>query len=194
LPSTRLISSRNALRLFGWASSALVGRNAYELFHPDDVERITADHARHTDGRDTPGIVQYRLRCADGHYAWVETRSEPHHVGGVLHRIVCITRDIHLEREQRERAEHAERALVRASRLAQTGDLARAVGHEINGLHPTLPRALDAAFGGKARTVTLGTRLLMTERIRTIVGAPNAAVRPQRAKTGSDAPLTNGAS
>ena len=164
-----VFASRNAFRLFGWAPSALVGRNAYELFHPEDVERIAADHARHTDGGDTPGVVQYRLRCADGHYVWVETRSEPHHVGGVLHRIVCITRDIHVEREQRERAEHAERALVRASRHAQTGDLARAVGHEINGLLGAALLLLDTSGDTGARDVRGEVREALI-RIRDVMG------------------------
>ena len=164
-----LFASLNSDRLFGWPSTALVGRNAYELFHPDDVKRIASDHARHADGDDTHGIVQYRLRCADGHYVWVETRSEPHHVAGALHSIVCITRDIHVEREQRERADHAERALFRAERLVQIGDLARAVGQEINGLLGVALLVLDTSSDEGARDVRGEVREALV-RIREVVG------------------------
>ena len=68
-----LFASSNAERLTGWTAEELVGRNAYDLFHPDDLDAVSADHAAHRQGRDRR--VRYRLRRKDGSYRWFETRS-----------------------------------------------------------------------------------------------------------------------
>lgn len=75
--------------LSGWERDQLVGRDPYLLFHPDDVADVQAAHARTLDGS-APASMQYRLRCADGSYRWVETtnRMTPHG------EIVAITRPI----------------------------------------------------------------------------------------------------
>lgn len=75
--------------LFGWEPEQLVGRDPYLLFHPDDVPDIQAAHAATLD-RDGPVSVQYRLRCADGSYRWVETTARTVPDGG----IVAVTRQI----------------------------------------------------------------------------------------------------
>ena len=74
---------------------ALIGRNGYDLCHPDDVERIAASHARLFEG---PQTVEYRLRTAGGAWRWVETRCQALIVGSALSRIVIVTRDVHQRR------------------------------------------------------------------------------------------------
>lgn len=74
---------------FGWETDQLVGRDCYLLFHPDDIPDIQTVHARTLDH--VRGLsVQYRLRCADGSYKWVETTSRMTPEGN----IVAITRQI----------------------------------------------------------------------------------------------------
>lgn len=92
--------SKNCESLFGWKEEDLLGRSAYELFHPEDLPRIAEDHARHGEG--TPGLVRYRLRCGSGGYRWVETRSRASADGRW---IVAITRDVHAEQELLETLE-----------------------------------------------------------------------------------------
>lgn len=74
---------------FGWETDQLVGRDCYLLFHPDDIPDIQAVHAKTLDH--VRGLsVQYRLRCADGSYKWVETTSRMTPEGN----IVAVTRQI----------------------------------------------------------------------------------------------------
>lgn len=75
--------------LSGWERDQLVGRDPYLLFHPDDVPDIQATHAATLDGT-VPASMQYRLRCADGSYRWVETTNRMTPDGD----IVAVTRQI----------------------------------------------------------------------------------------------------
>ena len=50
-PDGRYLSaSRGVESILGYGTDELVGTNPYELFHPDDIERIAADHAGQLDG------------------------------------------------------------------------------------------------------------------------------------------------
>lgn len=60
--------------LFGYEARDLIGRSAYELFHPEDLVRIAECHGATLDA-DGPQVVEYRLRCADGDYVEVRTTS-----------------------------------------------------------------------------------------------------------------------
>jgi len=132
-----LYASPSSERLFGWKPAELVGLDAYELFHPEDVPLIREDHEGHAE--DVPGRVRYRLRCKDDEYRWVETRSLAHREPDGALRIMCITRDVHDEEVQRERARAAETAMLRASMSQRLIGLVRGLAHEIN-------NPLSAAF------------------------------------------------
>lgn len=90
--------------LFGWEPEALIGQSAYDYFHPDDLDAISRNHNAHA-APDPVAPIQYRFRCADGDYRWVETRSKALRDDNGVHTIVCITRDVadlHAERMTRE--------------------------------------------------------------------------------------------
>ena len=71
---TYLWASAACARLFGWDPESLLGRSAYDFFHPDDRARIAANHSQHVEGSSSD-VVEYRFRTADGSYRWVETQS-----------------------------------------------------------------------------------------------------------------------
>lgn len=91
-------------RNFGYAPDKLVGRNAYDLCHPDDIETLAARHARLVEG---PQTIEYRMRAADGAWRWVETRGQALVVGHAMSRMVWITRDVHQRRLAQEALERS---------------------------------------------------------------------------------------
>jgi PAS domain S-box-containing protein len=115
-----LFASPACSRLFGWQSEELLGTNAYDYFHPEDLERIAATHGEQAGGDEQ--AVEYRLRRADGGYCWVETRSRAHVREGSVQQIVCVTRDI-------EERKTFERALERSN--AELRQFARVVAHDL---------------------------------------------------------------
>jgi len=95
----RFVSS--AVReLLGYEPEELVGRWAYDYFHPDDVPKVSGVHRSVLDG--APATVVYRLRRKCGEYAWVETTTRVVAASdGAPGEILCCTRPA------RERATHA---------------------------------------------------------------------------------------
>lgn len=69
-----LFVSPASLRVIGYRPEELIGRNAYDYFHPDDVDAIRTSHCEIFKA---PIVytVPYRFRHKDGHYVWVEATS-----------------------------------------------------------------------------------------------------------------------
>jgi PAS domain S-box-containing protein len=60
--------------LLGYDPEELVGRDAYELFHPDGVAEVRRAHSTILERPDTH-TVGYRIRRKGGSYTWFETTS-----------------------------------------------------------------------------------------------------------------------
>ncbi|MDJ0904210.1 MAG: EAL domain-containing protein, partial [Xenococcus sp. MO_188.B8] len=61
--------------LLGYCSDELIGRDPYELFHPNDRKRIRQEtHTPSLNG--TPRRITYRIRQKTGDYIWVETLTK----------------------------------------------------------------------------------------------------------------------
>lgn len=101
--------------LLGYEPEELVGTWAYDLFHPDDVSKVSGVHRSVLDG--APATVVYRLRRKSGEYRWVETTTRIVGGGnGAPREIVCCTRPA------RETASRADDASYEAcvARIAET--------------------------------------------------------------------------
>ena len=82
--------------LLGYRPDELVGRDPYDLFHPDDAARIrTESHEQILDGRLANTLVRYRIRRKDGRYLWFESLTEPmRDEAGAIVRLQVTSRDI----------------------------------------------------------------------------------------------------
>ncbi len=89
--------------LLGYEPEELVGRDAYEFFHPDDLEQIRRTHSAILEHPDTY-TVGYRIRRRDGSYIWFETTSrtvrDPH--TNQVREIRAVSRDITGRKEAEE--------------------------------------------------------------------------------------------
>jgi PAS domain S-box-containing protein len=122
--------SPNGLKLFGYEPHERLDYTWWaELLHPDERRAITARfQAAIGDGGDL-WEADYRLRRADGSYAWVEERGyfvrDP---AGRPVRMIGTLMDI----TDHKRVEEINKELVHASRLAVLGELSASIAHEIN--------------------------------------------------------------
>ncbi len=117
-------SSPACFDLIGYTFNELIGRNAYDLFHPDDIEEIKKSHEQVVNSR-VVYTVSYRIRHKQGHYVWVETVStvitDPD--SGEIKEIICTTRDIS-KRQQIEESLLLKEKIISSSAIAITiGDL-----------------------------------------------------------------------
>jgi len=92
----------DSLRLWGYAPADLMGgRIQYnDLFHPDDVERVNAEIAHYFAQGPDEYQQEYRLRCADGRWVWVDDRTAlERNAEGEVVRISGILLDITAQKE-----------------------------------------------------------------------------------------------
>jgi PAS domain S-box-containing protein len=118
-----LYISPSCRRLLGYEPEDLLGTDPYDLFHPEDLERIRSEaHEKALEGQGAISVT-YRIRKASGEYTWFETLTEPIlDDRGEVVRLQTASRDV----SERKRAEEAlaEAARARAEFLAE-------VSHEL---------------------------------------------------------------
>lgn len=81
--------------MLGYDPRELVGRDPYEFFHFEDRAAVERSHAQILSHPQT-STVEYRFRCADGSYLWLETtaRAILHPATGDLTELQCASRDV----------------------------------------------------------------------------------------------------
>ncbi|NNJ48609.1 MAG: PAS domain S-box protein [Acidimicrobiia bacterium] len=127
---TYLYASPASLPLLGYMPDEMVGRDIYDLFHPDD---LVATQAAHAAMLDVPEIqtVSYRARRKDGTYLWLESTSrtiiDP--TTGEVIEIQAASRDI-TERKAFEAALEEARDEAEAATIVKSQFLAN-MSHEI---------------------------------------------------------------
>lgn len=63
--------------LLGYEESELIGTNPYDLFHPEDVEKIKKESHEKAKNGDFKNRIVYRIRKKDNSYIWFETITQP---------------------------------------------------------------------------------------------------------------------
>lgn len=64
-------------KTLGYEEKELLGRSPYDLFHPEDITRISSDsHRKANEGEDISGF-EYRIRKKNGDYIWLSTSTRP---------------------------------------------------------------------------------------------------------------------
>ncbi|MDO9438643.1 MAG: PAS domain S-box protein [Hydrogenophaga sp.] len=97
---------------WGYAPEPLLqGRMTYDdLIHPDDVQRVNAEIDQYLEHGPDQYRQEYRLRCADGRWIWIDDRSAlTRNADGKVTGISGVLLDITVQKEaqiaQREQAE-----------------------------------------------------------------------------------------
>ena len=79
--------SPNIEKWFGWKPEDLVGTSGWDKMRPEDIERIQKEFGKMLE-KETASIVEYRFKCKDGNYKWIEltavNRINDPSINGVL--------------------------------------------------------------------------------------------------------------
>ncbi len=102
--------SQSSETLLGYQPEELIGKNAYELFHPLDQQRIREESHNIVLAEDATPRITYRIKRKDETYIWFETISKPilDQEGEVI-QLVTTSRDITESVRQRLALEQKER-------------------------------------------------------------------------------------
>jgi len=112
----------------------LIGKDPYELVHPDDRERIQKEsYVRVLKGENI--LISYRIRKKSGEYVWFESTNQiiKDEKGNVA-QIVSSSRDITERKQAEEERRKLEAQLGEAQRLQALGTLAGGIAHNFNNL------------------------------------------------------------
>ncbi len=114
-------------RILGYQKNELVGRNAFDLVHPDDLPDVHTAFLKILDDPQLTPTVEFRFRHSDGSWRWLEATGTNLLADPAVSGIVINSRDI-TERKQieEERVRLARHASLRADiggALAERQDL-----------------------------------------------------------------------
>lgn len=94
--------------ILGYEPDDLIGTLAYNLIHPDDIEKIGILHIKMLSDKEK-SIFSYRIRNKAGKYLWLETTSQPilNPETGEIEEIIVVSRDIsaRIDLEKKVKAE-----------------------------------------------------------------------------------------
>jgi PAS domain S-box-containing protein len=139
-----VFNSQASYKIHGYKEADLVGRNTFDLIHPDDATAVQQAFAAALDEPSRPVMVRYRYRDADGSYRWMEAsaRNELHnpHLQGVI----AISRDISTQIRAEEERRAMQEQLIRAQKMEAIGQLAGGVAHDFNNILTVLSMSLES--------------------------------------------------
>jgi PAS domain S-box-containing protein len=119
--------------LLGYEPEELVGRDPYELFHPDDIPMVRESHAQVT-SQPTIDTISYRIRRGDGAYTWLETSIKMIHDPETreFRSMIGVSRDVTKRKEAEARVALLQQQLEHAARVRGLGEMTSGLAHELN--------------------------------------------------------------
>ena len=171
--------------VLGWTEIELLGRDLFELVHPDEAAATRREFAALADGAP---LARFDNRCRrqDGSWRWISWSAA---AGEGL--INAVGRDITAATEQAEALRQAEEQLRQAQKMEAVGQLTGGIAHDFNNLLTGIigslqmlrtrvaqgrlsqvDRYVTAAQGAANRAAALTHRLLAFSRRQTLAPAP----------------------
>lgn len=94
IDGTYLYVSSSCKKILGYEPEELVGTNAYDFFHPKDLEIIVKSYSSIINTDSSYSII-YRIKRKDENYIWFETTSRGiKNKDGKVYQLICVSRDI----------------------------------------------------------------------------------------------------
>ncbi len=118
-----IYASPSSKHIYGYTPEELLGRNAFEFIHPDDLQGCMGQFAELV-GR--PGALmstEYRARHKDGHYVWMEVLAWNALFNPAVNAFVLNERDVTLRRQKEQEVKSLSEKLKERAEKLETANL-----------------------------------------------------------------------
>ncbi|MCX6908271.1 MAG: PAS domain S-box protein, partial [Verrucomicrobia bacterium] len=106
----RLYISPSFFRVTGWTPEEVMGTTWDARLHPDDIPLMLQSRAANRAGQTT--LIEYRIRCRDGSWMWVEASSKPiTGPDGQMKQLLVWARDITVRKQAEKEIRHLNETL-----------------------------------------------------------------------------------
>ena len=110
----------------------IIGRNNFDLVHPDDLDVVRARFAEMLSGGGAVGPVRYRARHRDGRWVVAESVGKRFSLDESL--VILNTRDVSDVVQTQQALEATQQQLAHAIKMEAIGRLAGGIAHDFNNL------------------------------------------------------------
>lgn len=105
--------SPSSSKILGYEPHELLGKNALDLVHPDDISRLKESFIKARDSN-TPIEIEYRYQNSSGRYIWIQTVGKPIFNQENVHQgFICSSRNV----DDRKHAEEQIKASLEEKRV-----------------------------------------------------------------------------
>ncbi|MBI9074906.1 MAG: PAS domain S-box protein [Desulfatibacillum sp.] len=115
-------TSPNIKKWFGWDWEEMIGIDGLTIVHPDDLERIQIDFRELLQQEKTQTTVEYRYRCKDGSYKWIELTGLNILNNPSINGVLVSYHDITEKKINRDRLKLSESRYLKAQKLGKVGN------------------------------------------------------------------------
>jgi PAS domain S-box-containing protein len=91
-----------ALSIHGYTQEEMIGRNTFDLIHPEDKAKCHAYNDAMYKNLPVPKSIQYRYRNKDGSYVWMEATASSQLDNPHIRGLIVISRDITINKLSQE--------------------------------------------------------------------------------------------